>query len=108
MSWTLDIKIVLEFLVESNFSWTLDWVYWKGYVVLFLCICRMSNSYFICVMYINLNAMWSWTPSWIRSQTLKFRIRLDLHLDVRISLPLQCPLDIPFILLIISMIPNNN
>jgi hypothetical protein len=27
MSWTLDIKILLAILVQSDFSWTWDWFY---------------------------------------------------------------------------------
>jgi hypothetical protein len=87
-SWTLDIEIISTILVESYFIWTWDWCYWKGYLVLFPCICRTSKSNLICVMYINLKVRWYWTPSLTRSQTLKFWIGLDLHLDVCISLPL--------------------
>jgi hypothetical protein len=54
MSWTLDIEIVSAILVQSDFSWTWDWCHWKGYLVLFLCICRMSKSDLVSIMYINL------------------------------------------------------
>jgi hypothetical protein len=108
MSWTLDIEFVLAILIETNFCWTWDQCHWKFYLVLFPCICKTSKSNFVCVMYINFKPRWSWTPSWTRSQTLEFPIGLDLHLDVHIFLPLRNPLNVPFILLIISMVPNNN
>jgi hypothetical protein len=107
-SWTLDIEIVLAILAESDFSWNWDQFHWKFYLILFPCIHRTSKSDFICSLYINLKHRWSRTLSWTQSQTLEFQIELDLHLVVRMSLPLQRPLDGPFILLIISMVPNNN
>jgi hypothetical protein len=62
-SWTLDIEFFSAILVESEFGWTWDQFHWKGYFVLSPCIYRMSKSNFVCVMYINLKARWSWTPS---------------------------------------------
>jgi hypothetical protein len=63
-SWTLDIEIVSEILVESYFSWTWDECHCKGYLILFPFTCGMSKSNFICVLYNNLKAKCSWTPSW--------------------------------------------
>jgi hypothetical protein len=57
-SWTLDIEIVLAILVQSDFSWIWDWYHWKGYLILFPCICITSKSNLVCVMYIN------WKPRW--------------------------------------------
>jgi hypothetical protein len=71
-SWTLYIEIVLAILVQSDFSWTSDQFHWRGYLVLFLCICRTSKSDLVCALYINLKPRWSYTPSWTRSQTLEF------------------------------------
>jgi hypothetical protein len=107
-SWTLDIEIVSPILIESDFSWTSDWFHWKVCLVLFPCICRTSKSDVVHILYINLKPWWSWTMSWTQSQTQEFQIRLDFHLDVHTSLPLQCHLDVLFVLLIISMVPNNN
>jgi hypothetical protein len=70
MSWTLDIKIILVTLVESDFSWTQDQFHWKFFLVLFPYIYRISKSDAVCVVYINLKLKWSLTLSWTRSQTL--------------------------------------
>jgi hypothetical protein len=50
------------------------------------------------ILYVNLKARWSWTPSWTQSQTPRLRIGLDLHLVVRVSLAFQHPLDVPHVL----------
>jgi hypothetical protein len=114
-SWTLNIEIVSAILVKSNYSWTCYWCHWKFYlIILFLSICRMSKSDFVCVLDINLKPRWSWTPSLTHSQTLEFQIGLDIHLDVCISLPLQHPLDVclsssssPWFLTIIKSLDSN-
>jgi hypothetical protein len=72
MSWALDIEIVSAYMVDFDFSLTWDWCHWKLYVILFLFICIMSKSEFVCILVVNLKARWSWTPSWIRVQILKF------------------------------------
>jgi hypothetical protein len=64
MSLTLDIEIVSAIMDESNFSLTWDQGHCYFCLVLFLYICRMSKSDFVCVLYINLKLRWSWTPSW--------------------------------------------
>jgi hypothetical protein len=107
-SWALDIETVLAILVESDFCLTWDQFHWKFCLILFLCTCRTYKSDFVCILYINLKVRWSWILSWTWSQTLKFQIGLDLHLDVHVSLPQQHPPIVPFVLLIISMVPNNN
>jgi hypothetical protein len=107
-SWTLYFEIVSAILVQSDFSWTWDQLHCNGYLIFFPCICRTSKYDLVCTLHINLGPRWSCTTSWTRSQTLELRVGLDLHLDVHISLPLQRPLDVSFVLLIISMVPNNN
>jgi hypothetical protein len=49
-------------------------------------------------MYINLKAMWSWTPSRTRSQTPGFQFGLDIIFVVRVFLTLQHLLDVPQVL----------
>jgi hypothetical protein len=63
-SWTLDIEIVSAILVESDFSYIRDQFCWKVCLVLFLCICRMFKSDFVCVLYVNLKVRWLCTLSW--------------------------------------------
>jgi hypothetical protein len=75
---------------------TWDWYHWKGYLIIFPCICRTSKTEVVCNLDINLNMRSSWTPSWTR--TRQFRIRLVRHLCVQISLALQHLLDASFIL----------
>jgi hypothetical protein len=108
MSWALKIELVLPILVESNFSLTWDQCHWKLYLVLFSCICRTSKSKFVCAI---------GNQSWIQVQILEFQIGLDLHqfriglnlqLIVHISWALQHVLDVLYVILIISMVRNNN
>jgi hypothetical protein len=59
MSWALDIEIISAIIDESDFIWTLGWCHWKGHLIRFSCICIISNSDFVCILYINLNERWS-------------------------------------------------
>jgi hypothetical protein len=107
-SWAMQIELVLVSLVESNFSWTWDWCHWKCYLILFLCIYRMSKSDFICILVVNLIARWSWTLSWIQSQTLEFQIGLVSNLNWMPFLVLCASKTLSNVLLIISKVHNNN
>jgi hypothetical protein len=66
---------------DIDFSWLWYWWHWKAYFLSFPCICRTFKSKVGRVLSINLKVKWSWTPSWIWSQTLDFQIELFLLLD---------------------------
>jgi hypothetical protein len=44
----LEIGSILMIADDSDFSLTWDWCHWKGYLLSFLYICRMSKTEVIC------------------------------------------------------------
>jgi hypothetical protein len=83
---------------QTNFSWLWDRWHWKGYLLIFPCICRSPKSEVGHVLPVNLEARWSWTLSWTWSQTPSFWIGLNIQFVVHVSLALQHPLDVPHVL----------
>jgi hypothetical protein len=40
----LEISTILMIADDSDFSWPWDWYHWKGYLLSFPFICRMSKT----------------------------------------------------------------
>jgi hypothetical protein len=50
-----EISTLLKIANDSDLSWTWDYRQWKGYLLSFLCICRMSKTEVVCNLDVNLN-----------------------------------------------------
>jgi hypothetical protein len=55
----LKISTVLIIANDSDFSWTWNRCHWKGYLLIFPYIYRMSKTDVVCNLDVNLNTRWS-------------------------------------------------